>query len=36
VANRTMERYSFAAPFGLREGDILRVRREGQDVGRVL
>lgn len=36
VANRTMERYSFVAPFGLREGDILRVRREGQDVGRVL
>ena len=36
VANRTMERYSFAVAFELHERDILRIRREGQDVGRVL
>ena len=36
VANRTMERYSFAVPFELHERDIMRIRREGQDVGRVL
>lgn len=36
VANRTMERYSFAVSFELHERDILRIRREGQDVGRVL
>lgn len=36
VANRTMERYSFAVPFELHERDIMRIRRDGQDVGRVL
>ncbi len=36
VANRTMERYSFTVPFELHERDILRIRRAGQDVGRVL
>ena len=36
VANRTMERYSFTVPFELHERDILRIRRDGQDVGRVL
>ncbi|MDO4442455.1 MAG: U32 family peptidase [Slackia sp.] len=36
VANRTMERYSFTVPFELHERDILRIRREGQDVGRSL
>ena len=36
VANRTMERYSFTVLFELHERDILRIRRDGQDVGRVL
>ena len=36
VANRTMERYSFAVPFELHERDIMRIRRDSQDVGRVL
>ena len=34
VANRTMERYSFAAPFLLRKLDIMRIRRDGLDLGR--
>lgn len=36
VANRTMERYSFALPFPLQEGDILRISRTNQDKGRNL
>ncbi len=36
VANRTMEEYSFDCDAELREGDIIRVLRIGQDEGRVI
>ena len=36
VANRAMDRYSFQVPFPLKERDILRIVRGGQDLGRQL